>query len=106
MNISKENIPLTEVFVCFAGQRFNDYKNNINININTTRFWFEIHALNLLDIHLYILFRYSVSSQKLLFILFSKFYRVLLKTFQPSVPFYMETSHVIWFANEKTGFYR
>ena len=38
MNISKENIPLTEVFVCFAGQRFNDYKNNINININITRF--------------------------------------------------------------------
>lgn len=26
MNIGKENIPLTEVFACAAGQRFNDYK--------------------------------------------------------------------------------
>ena len=38
MNIGKANIPLTEVFACAAGQRFSDYKNNTNININTARF--------------------------------------------------------------------
>ena len=44
MNMSKENIPLTEVLACVAGQRFNNYKNNTNINIIIKQSLFEIHS--------------------------------------------------------------
>ena len=44
MSMSKENIPLIEIFPCVAGQRFNNYKNKININIIIKHFFIEIHA--------------------------------------------------------------